>query len=695
MSDPVPIKGFARHLAFFVAIDQYRDGVPLLSTPVADAEDLADALAKEHGFHCRILRNLDATLDGMVAFLDEMTEEIREDDRVIFYFAGHGISLPGRDGPWGYILPQDASKESSDRYLQMVELERRLDSLKCRHLLVVLDCCFAGAMRWSGTRDLIAVPENLHLDRYRWFVRYSARQAIASAAHNQRAIDVANGWPLGLRGEATPGAEALPTGRPHSPFAVALLCALAGAADLPMEKGKGDGVITATELILFLERSFLPIDGSEPGQVPLLWPMKNHDKGQFLFLAPNATLDLLPAPPLSNPWLGLLPYGPKNRDVFFGRREATNKLFRRVSDASTSSQEVPQPGERLVVVIGPSGSGKSSLVRAGLLPLIDPEVRQILIRPSKPGPTVFHSLAASLGELRGLGVVPDAEALGKETSALADWARKMPNERFLLVVDQAEELLTLGTQETMDKFLAAVADVLSKTNTMNVVLTLRSDFEPQFAGSALQDSWAKARYLIPQMTQSDLRRAIEGPAAVRVLRFEPPSLVDGLIDEVIAMPGGLALLSFALSQMYLNFAERGDEDRAIRQVDYDSLKGGVAGAIRVSADRVISAADKALRRTARRVLERLVSVESGVFTRRRVPQVEFSSTDPDEEARIKTVLKRLDDERLTVSDVVGNESHLELAHDALILGWDRLFRWVRRDAPLISDRRRLAQDATT
>src|SRR4029077_7445710 len=138
-----------------------------------------------------------------------LANEIGSDDRVVFYFAGHGIALPSDEGPKGYLLPQDADRVSTERYLPMLELDKMLSALSCRHMLVILDCCFAGAFRWSSTRDLALAPENLSCERYAWLIQDSAWQAIASAAHDQKALDVATGEALGERGQSAG----------HSPFA--------------------------------------------------------------------------------------------------------------------------------------------------------------------------------------------------------------------------------------------------------------------------------------------------------------------------------------------------------------------------------------------------------------------------------------------------------------------------------------------
>src|SRR5262249_22985309 len=148
------IEGFHRSLAFLVGVDRYGNGVPELRSPVADAKELAAVLCQHHGFEAEIIADEQATLAGIRALLSGLPSRVGRDDRVLFYFAGHGIALESDEGPKGYLLPQDAERRSTERYLPMIELDSALSALACRHMLVILDCCFAGAFRWSSTRDL-------------------------------------------------------------------------------------------------------------------------------------------------------------------------------------------------------------------------------------------------------------------------------------------------------------------------------------------------------------------------------------------------------------------------------------------------------------------------------------------------------------------------------------------------------------
>jgi WD40 repeat protein/energy-coupling factor transporter ATP-binding protein EcfA2 len=641
--------GFTRSHAFFVAINRYTNGVPPLLTPVADVQSISELLAGEHAFATELLMDERATLDGIRAFLGHMSEVVGPNDRALFYFAGHGVAIDAKDGPAGYILPQDSERHSTRRFMPMTELNQYLSALPCRHLLVVLDCCFAGAFRWSSTRHLSMAAGQLSRERYEWFIKDPAWQTIASAGHDQLALDIAGDAMLGVR-DAQAG---------HSPFATALLEGLRGAADFRDGSNPGDGVITATEMYIFLRhRLDSPSRNSRQRQTPSLWPMPKHDKGEFVFLVPGRAPTLPEAPVLNahlNPWRGLQPYEPEHADIFFGRGNAVETLSAAVR------------AERLIVVTGPSGIGKSSLVRAGLLPaLANSELRTRIVRPGS------QPLAA-------------ITAAGVER-----------NRDLLLVIDQAEELIALVRDPAETRAcLAVIAHALAGT-TIRVVVTIRSEFEePVVQGITAATNYRPFRYHVPQMTRDELRRVIEQPAAVRVVRFESADLVDALVNEVVHMPGALPLLSFALSEMFDHYLRRGQLDRTLTQADYVSLGAGVLGSLRVRAERVFLDQVPAEQSSTRRLFERLVSIEVGQVSRRRVMLSEVESGDSTEDERIRAVLDRFVDARLLVSDTYDGRTHVELAHDALIHGWYRLSQWIREDGPLIAILRRLTPDSAS
>ncbi|MEL7357351.1 MAG: caspase family protein [Cyanobacteria bacterium J06560_6] len=689
---------FERSVAVVIGIDAYHNGIAPLRTAAADASAIAQTLQQDHGYDVILLLNEQANLHSLQALIQtKLPSLMAANSRLILYFAGHGIAQDGDDGPAGFLIPQDAKPGELNSYLPMVALHDALTALPCRHFLAIFDCCFAGAFRWSSTRDIDFVPEVIHRERYDRFRQDPAWQVITSASYDQKAMDV-----LALcddRGEPVEGSSG------HSPFAAALLEALKGAADAfpPAKNGQpaGDGVITATELYLYLRNSVEVLtEGQRKRQTPELCPLRNHDKGEFIFLTPGHTLNLPPAPELNkqnNPYRGLEAFEATHHELFFGRELEINQLLERL--------ETPHP---LTVVLGASGTGKSSLVRAGLLPRVAKRPDFQILPVVRPANKPLEALAQSVLDMTTGETTHEAvESLVQQFLAREDalstlvsaWKTTHSGQKLLLVIDQTEELITqarspeysLRFQQLIKRVMADHWDVLW------IVATLRLDFEAQFQDEALQDEWMDARFVLLPMGQAQLRAAIELPAAARVLYFEPSSLVDRLIEEVAQTPGALPLLSFTLSELYLRYLERRSDNRALTEADYRAL-GGVVGSLTKRATQEYDAlvkADAAMAQTVKQVMLRMVAVEGGELARRRVPLSELVYAQAEENQRVQTLLDRLVAARLIVRGQAGDEggafeAYVEPAHDALVRGWDKLLRWKNEEQEGIALQRRLS-----
>ncbi|MGD2181441.1 caspase family protein [Lusitaniella coriacea LEGE 07167] len=181
---------FKRNLAFIVGINNYTNGISPLKTAVDDAKKLTETLRTQHGYQIWVCLDEIATLKNLTQFIEKtLPKNVRARDRLLFYFAGHGVALNGDDGPQGYLIPQDASLGNTKTYLPMTKLHDTLSQLPCHHFLGILDCCFAGAFRWSSTRDLLTAPEVIHKERYDRFINDPAWQIITSSASDQKALD--------------------------------------------------------------------------------------------------------------------------------------------------------------------------------------------------------------------------------------------------------------------------------------------------------------------------------------------------------------------------------------------------------------------------------------------------------------------------------------------------------------------------
>ena len=333
------------------------------------------------------------------------------------------------------------------------------------------------------------------------------------------------------------------------------------------------------------------------------------------------------APPSSSecPYQGLLSFDVGDSARFFGRSAVVQDLVERVQDVG------------FVALVGSSGSGKSSILRAGLLPAF------------------------------GDGVV----------TTPGDHPPPIPDGPSLLVIDQFEELFTLCHDDDVRRRF--VDGVLAYAGP--VVIGIRADFYGSCAGHPeLAAAVASNQLLLGPMTEDELREAIVEPASTCGLRVEA-ALVDHLVAEVAGEPGALPLLSHSL---LATWAAR--DGRTLTLEAYRST-GGVRAAIATTADRVLESLDAHQQLLARRILLRLVEPSEGVEdTRRRAAPAEFAGPD---EGEVAAVLARLTEERLVTVD----EGSVQLAHEALIREWPQLRRWLDEDRAALRVHRHLTTAA--
>jgi uncharacterized caspase-like protein/energy-coupling factor transporter ATP-binding protein EcfA2 len=671
---PPPLRkvpqAFERSVAVMLGVNAYRHGVPPLKTAVPDVEAVGAALEGSHGFTQVLRRNAEVTVESVRALFkgglrDELGSVLGERDRLLVYFAGHGLTMPSDRGPEGHLLFADADPADPRSYFAMKELRRILAALPCRHVLIVLDCCFAGTFRWAGKRKEArhagAKAFRETLDRY---VKRRAFQALVSACHDQTALDTADtGRPLSPPSTRRPFDSVTPdpidalrenrleTGR-HSPFAAALLRGLRGEADFNQ-----DNLVTAAELELFVrdevERA------TRVHQTPQLYKLDEHDRGEFVFQVPGKTLELEPSPAISLvacPYQGLQSYGAPQRERFFGRARATAALVDRVK------------AHPFTALIGPSGSGKSSLLAAGLAPVLR-DAQGWTVLEDRPGRAPDQTLRDLIKVLTEGGIDPGTTLFERITA----WLSAHPSGRLCLAVDQAEEFETLASAEarncTFDDLKLALDAHGSR---LRIVFALRSEFDPLFRTSALASFWSAGVFSMPALASSEVREIIERPAGAHELSFEPPALIDALTDEIMQAPGALPLLSFALRELYVCCAKR-NRDRMLLEADYVTM-GRLSGALATHASGLLGrlrAEDPAYEATARRVFLRMVVKHGDEWLRRRVKRDDLTYADEAENRRVGRLLEAFGEARLLVSD----KDECEPAHDELVRSWPALAAW--------------------
>jgi len=386
------------------------------------------------------------------------------------------------------------------------------------------------------------------------------------------------------------------------------------------------------------------------------------------------------------PYRGLLHFREEDAPFFFGRQVAIDKLVDVVRC------------HPFVGVVGASGSGKSSVVRAGLVPKLRSDRNTaweivVLVPTDQPLKALARAflplLEPTMGEVDRLAEATKlAEHFRLGEISLSDIVesilkKQSGTDRVLIAVDQFEELYTLTTDEEarrrfLDEILAASSRVGSK---VNVVLTLRGDFVGKaLAYRPLSDRLQDAQINLGPMTREELECAIRKPAEKIQLEFEG-GLVRRVLNDVGEEPGNLPLLEFVLKELWDN-----RHGGILLNETYDA-KGGLQGAVAAKADELFKRLSSAEQKILQRIFLRIVrpSAESGLDTRRRAAFTEL----PREAIELVT---KLANERLLVTNqsASGLEQTVEVAHEALISNWSTLRAWVNEDREFLLWRDRLS-----
>ena len=366
------------------------------------------------------------------------------------------------------------------------------------------------------------------------------------------------------------------------------------------------------------------------------------------------------------PFKGLARFEPGDAEYFFGRERLVAELVARLAGAG------------LVGVVGPSGSGKSSLVRAGLLPALADGVlpgsdrwTQLVMRPGEHPMAELARAAERAATPVQLRATSAGQPAGDDTGPVQASQERLRviggQERLLLVVDQFEEVFTACQDEAEQAaFLATLVEVAQAADGhATVVAAVRADYYGHCAANAeLARLLAANHILVGPMDADEMGRAIQRPARRAGLRLES-GLADAMIEEVAEEPGGLPLLSCALLESWEH--RRG---RTLTLAAYQQV-GGVRGAVARLAERAWQQLDPDDQDTARRILLRLAGPGEGeAVVRRRVPLDELAGGE-----RSQAVLAALADQRL----LTMGEDSVEVAHEALLREWPRLRGWLAED----------------
>jgi len=385
----------------------------------------------------------------------------------------------------------------------------------------------------------------------------------------------------------------------------------------------------------------------------------------------------VPAALSINPYRGLAHFEPEHQALFFGRDADIQAVLERLHR---------QP---LVLVAADSGTGKSSLCRAGVLPRAATgavfEGRPATTVTLTPGRRPLHALAAALAPIL---YIPEAELLAelsKEPERLVERVRvaRGPERSLLLFVDQLEELVTLDDPDQAAVMSRVLGELALQTSGVRVLLAVRGDFFTRIAAlPVLGAEVERALYLLRPMSPEGLREAVIGPARACEVTFEP-ELTRQLLESAARDSGGLPLLSFALAELW----ERRDVAGArVTCAALDEL-GGVEGLLSRHADGVVARLGPNEQAAARRLLVRLVTLE-GTRVERTGDELDLGS------GGAGTALQALVDGRLLHARTTRGRVTYQIAHEALIQRWALLRHWLDDDAGQRALRQRLENAAS-
>ena len=368
-----------------------------------------------------------------------------------------------------------------------------------------------------------------------------------------------------------------------------------------------------------------------------------------------------------NPYVGLRAFREGDTADFHGRHALTDSL------AATAA------AAPFLAVVGPSGSGKSSLVLAGLIPRL--RGAGCLVASMTPDTDPMTSLSEALSQIALSDQAPavSVAALRRPDGVRAAARAISSDGELVLVIDQLEELWTLVGDDDRQAFLEALHAPI-EAELLRVIATVRADFfDRPLADPVLGPLTAAHTFGVTPMSTSELHDAIAAPAEAVGVRFEP-ALVSRLVAETADQPGSLPLLQFALAELF------DGRTGAVITNDANDELGGLAGALARHADAIVAGLGGVDTTTVRRMFARLVTPgEGSEDTRRRVPMRELVGV-PQE------IIAAFVDGRLITSDRDrgSREPTFEVAHEVLLRSWPQLRSWLAADRAWLRELRGLS-----
>ncbi|MEH2359929.1 nSTAND1 domain-containing NTPase [Nostoc sp.] len=650
--------------ALVVGIAQYDNSLGSLTKPTNDAEAVGRVLEEYGDFQVKRLPqgwnsernayevaaqrlNGENLGQGLEDFLKQA--DMKE---ALIYFSGHGFTVSDNlRKKKGYLGTSDCTSSTiATRGISLDSLNELILESNLSSLVVLLDCCHAGSILENNLmRHSMTAFNSSQKDYY----------LIAACR------DFESSW----------------EGKQYSVFTEALL------KGLQVDNAGSDGKVSCDRLFDTINTE-LKHSGQEP--IRMGWGVSitlvtyKHQRQARTFEVKDEC-----------PYQGLKAFEAEQKEFFFGRKQVVREILGKLKE------------KPFVPIIGASGSGKSSVVRAGLIRQLDDSEWQVL-KPIMPGFKPLRKLSGAFGQFfEGSEKEEQLENLiYTESNSLPAILENLPGSaKFLLVVDQFEEVFTGGaSQQEKQRFIDLLTQVVEITDSrLAVVITMRADFlEPCLDYPSLTHLIQTQAVFMPPLTGVDLKDTIIEPAKLQGHSVEEGLLLK-ILEDVKQEPGFLPLMEFALTKLW---EKRDQEKHQLTLEEYEKL-GGLTGALNLHAEKVYHCQNyqkesptpersQQEKEWIQRIFLRLVRTGEGEKdTRQRQPKATLLNIAGDDPKQRQQLSKLIDGEaglvkgRLLVTgkDEKG-EAWIDLAHEALIESWQQFAQWRQKDRDLrrLSDR---------
>jgi WD40 repeat protein len=642
--------------ALVVGITDYKNQLSNLTKPATDAEAVGEVLKAHGDFEDIAVLKGKVSTTKLAEALKTLLQQQAVKNEALIYFTGHGITVSDSLGTQqAYLATSDLTIVTQGNQIieqtggiNLLSLNNLIRNSELSSLVVLLDCCHSGEFLERNLIEKSLTAFSSQCDYYFIAACRGFQQAYAKKSEQ------------------------------HSIFTTALL------AGLSPENTNEHGKVTGDRLFDILATE-LKGSGQEPirmgwGRSITLITHNNKRQSQTFEVKEEC------------PYQGLKAFEAEQKQFFFGRKQVVRKILEKLAQ------------KPFVPIIGPSGSGKSSVVQAGLIPELDDSVWKIL-PPIKPG---FQPLQELRGVLKAFfrGARNEKllwELITKEPNPLPVILEHLTGaEKFLLVVDQFEELFTVSIAEEKHRFIELLTQVVEMIDSrLKAVITMRSDFlEPCSDYPCLNELIESQLVLIPRITGVDLKETITEPTKLQGHSVEE-RLVLKILEDVGKEPGYLPLMEFALTRLW---EKRDQEKHQLTLEQYDNFQG-LTGALNFHAENVYLYEDyqqdcptqernEQEKDWIEQIFLRLVRTGEGEKdTRQRQPKAELLAIAGNDQEQQQALSELLDEGlvkgRLLVAgkDEQG-KAWIDLAHEALIEGWERFAQWRQQDRDLrrLSDR---------